>query len=147
MNLLAATYYSDKINGVLITTEIKPDSPLSEEVVNIVFHFQNASSFEAIDVNNLTLVISRDSSYATFLLQKNPHKGHYELNYTFDKEGRYFILYTFQYEGKQYGDRFYIDVKPNFFPSNKTKSDYGLIALALMLAAIFFIMYTFYRKR
>ncbi len=141
-----AAYYSGQVDGVYVTTEINPEPPVSREAVNMVFHFQNATTFEAIDVEDLTVEISRNEAIDTIFVNQKPHKGHYEANYTFSREGRYFVAYAFRYAGEQHESGFYIDVRPNFFVTDESRSEYGLIGITAITGALVLIVYLLYRR-
>jgi|GEM_PF-2498695 hypothetical protein len=142
-----AAYYSGQLDGVYVTAEINPEAPISREAVSIIFHFQNATTFEAIDVGSLTVEISRNDVLDTIPVKQKPHKGHYEVNYTFSREGRYFVTYAFRYDGERYESGFYIDVKPNFFVTDKSKSEYGIIGIIAISGILVLIIYQLYRRR
>jgi hypothetical protein len=142
-----AAYYSGQVNGIYVSTEVSPNPPLSRDVVNLVFHFQNATTFDAMDIQNLRVEISKDGVPDTIAVEWKPHRGHYEANYTFESEGRYFVAYTFSYGGKQYNSGFYIDVKPNFFVTDKSRSQYGLAGIAAITGLLVLAVYVLYRRR
>jgi hypothetical protein len=129
-------YYSSETDGVYVTVEIEPETPTPGEMVKIILHLQNLSSFEAIDVEDMRIMTSIDTGQIILPMQ-NPHKGHYEEYYTFPQEGKYTVKYTFQYEGQLHGDEFFIDVKSN----------YNWVYMILLPVILLFIIIAVYRMK